>query len=124
MADNYAIVVGLNHYPGITPLFGPENDATWFHKWLLDHSLVQHSELIISSHFERREDPIDAQPDTMAVDRAFERLLRIGIEKGKAGKRLYLFFSGHGFGPTINDSALLMANCNASMGITAITSTR
>lgn len=120
MSDNYAIVVGLNHYPGITTLQGPENDAKWFHAWLLDNSLVkaEHAERILSSDYQTEPETIDAQPDTMAVDRAFERLLRIGIKKEKVGKRLYLFFSGHGFGPTINDAALLMANCDASLGIT------
>src|SRR5687768_1208092 len=98
MADNHAIVVGLNHYPGITPLLGPENDAKWFHGWLITNSLVgeKHAELILSSNFaahqqvEKQPDVIDAQPDTMAVDRAFERLLRKGIDQEKVGKRLYL----------------------------------
>ena len=120
MADNYAIVVGLNRYPGIVPLQGPENDAKWFRTWLLTHSLVkaENATLILSSDFAAESETIDAQPDTAAIDRAFERLLRIGIKKEKVGKRLYLFFSGHGFGPTINDAALLMANCDASLGIT------
>lgn len=120
MAGNYAIVVGLNSYPGITPLLGPENDARWFHKWLLDNSLVEEEDakLIVSSGFKAESETINAQPDTMAVDRAFERLLHIGHKKEKVGKRLYLFFSGHGFGPTINDAALLMANCDSKMGFT------
>ena len=98
MADNYAIVVGLNHYPGIVPLKGPENDAKWFHGWLLSNSLVkdEHAKLILSSDFEANDETSEARPDPAVVDRAFERLLRIGIKKEKVGKRLYLFFSGHG----------------------------
>jgi hypothetical protein len=120
MADNHAIVVGLNHYPGIAPLEGPENDAKWFHGWLLRNALVkpENAALIVSSAFAASASAFDALPDTAAVDRAFERLLRIGVTRDKVGGRLYLFFSGHGFGPTINDAALLMANCDASIGIT------
>jgi hypothetical protein len=121
MADeNYAIVVGLNHYPGITPLLGPENDAKWFHGWLIKNGLVEkkNATLILSSAFTAAPLTIEAKPDTVAIDQAFERLLRIGVANDKVGKRLYLFFSGHGFSPGLNDAALLMANCEASLGIT------
>jgi hypothetical protein len=120
MADeNYAIVVGLNHYPGITPLQGPENDAIWFHGWLTKNGLVdpKNATLILSSAFAAAP-TIEAKPDTVAVDQAFERLLRIGVKKDRVGKTLYLFFSGHGFGPGLDDAALLMANCEATLGIT------
>ncbi len=122
MADeNHAIVVGLNHYPGITPLEGPENDAIWFHDWLLKNGLVDkdRATLILSSAFAPpAAQSLDAMPDTGAIDRAFERLLRIGVQDDRVGKRLYLFFSGHGFGPDLDEAALLMANCEASIGIT------
>ena len=118
--ENHAIVVGLNHYPGIAPLAGPENDARWFHSWLVDNKLVkdENATLILSSAFGAAEKAVQAKPDTVSVDQAFERLLRIGVENDKVGHRLYLFFSGHGFSPTLNDAALLMANCDASVGIT------
>ena len=36
MATNdYAVVVGINHYPGLSDLKGAENDARAFQDWLV-----------------------------------------------------------------------------------------
>lgn len=36
MKEDYAIVVGINHYPGMNPLKGAEQDALNFIEWLKD----------------------------------------------------------------------------------------
>src|SRR4051812_45272787 len=105
MGDNHAVIVGLTRYPGITDLSGAENDARWFQQWLLDHKLVDASNiaLIISSDFAPQPNATsdekatrNARPGTGAVDSAFERIIGLGGDSGVVGDRLYLFFSGHG----------------------------
>src|SRR5438105_3000305 len=95
---NHAIVAGINRYLGISMLEGPENDATWFHGWLVNNGLVeaQHAKLILSSTFDVTDECIDSLPDTAVIDREFERLIRLGMNNsGTVGRRLYLFFAGH-----------------------------
>ncbi|MBW8875025.1 MAG: caspase family protein [Acidobacteria bacterium] len=121
MDENYAITAGINNYPGISSLRGPENDATWFHEWLVSNKLVnpdKNASLILGSQFTGTAESIDSQPDIMVINRAFERLLRIGRSKSRIGKRLYLFFAGHGFGPDLNTSALLASNADLLLGTT------
>src|SRR6185295_15690419 len=121
--DNYAIVAGINHYPGIVDLKGPENDAQWFHDWLIRNKLLDKSraKLILSSDFQQPGGPtecFECLPDIAVIDRAFERLLKAGSGSGKVGGRLYLFFAGHGFGPDLNSSALLSSYADMIVGTT------
>lgn len=118
MKEDWAIVVGVSRYPGISNLDGSENDATDFCKWLVDPSggdvPSDQVRLILSSDFP---DPADASNPTHAeIESAFEWLDDIAEEnrqKGigrKVGRRLYLYFSGHGYAPSREEAALLMAN--------------
>jgi hypothetical protein len=55
------------------------------------------------------------RPTPETVDEAFKRLVRLGRNPdkcGRAGRRLYIFFSGHGSSPDLepDEAALLMAN--------------
>lgn len=121
---DHAIVVGITKYPGINDLEGPENDARWFHDWLIRHELVAKKDatLIVSSDFKPAKATAalarHALPSTAAVDLAFEQLLAVGGEDGVIGNRLYLFFSGHGFAQTLDEAALLMSNCDLQTGAT------
>lgn len=109
-----AIVVGISHYPGLGDLSGPENDAKAFAEWLCSpsggHVPESNIDLIISSHFPWRQDPVDAEPTTQAVQKAIDRLYVIGASSGYVGKRLYLYMAGHGLAPELEKAALLMAN--------------
>ena len=118
--DDYAVVVGINKYPGISDLRGPENDALAFQNWLLKTdggdlpNDPEHLQLILSSHFPETDDVDQAHPTIVEVDRALTRLIRIGMDKGgRVGRRLYFFMAGHGFAPDVDESALKMANADS-----------
>jgi hypothetical protein len=117
--DDYAIAAGITFYPSLGNLNGPENDAVLFHQWLVDRQggclPASNVQLVLSSeHFDPAEnDPYKARPTTEEVDAAFGRLVEEGIESGgHLGRRLYIFLAGHGFGPDVEEAALLMANAS------------
>jgi hypothetical protein len=117
-----AIVVGVNWYPGLTNLDGPLNDARAFRDWLVSGGGLGASQvrLILSP------DPPPAagappQPLVAEVQDTFNELddlAQASAAQGRglrAGRRLYLYFSGHGFAPLLGQTALyqvalLMAN--------------
>jgi hypothetical protein len=113
-ADDYAVVVGISHYPNLDSLNGPENDARAFEAWLRaeDGGQVPAANItrILSS------DPLPApplipEPTVVRLDQAFEQLIdRSTNNGGKGGRRLYVYLAGHGFAPTLEDVVLLMAN--------------
>ena len=127
--DDWAIVVGIRYYPGLSHLGGPENDALAFHSWLVDPNggAVPHSNaaLIQSSQF-HSEPPasvINARPTMREIENAFDFLAEISEHRSESdngpriGRRLYLYFAGHGFSPrqdnaamAATDPALLTAN--------------
>lgn len=118
-SQDHAVIVGINSYPAIGPLKGPENDAQAFRKWLMTPAggsvPAAHIRYIISSDFPEPIRPKDAKPTLDLVDAAFTELA-IQAFDGKVGRRLYIFLAGHGFSPSVghgidqNNSALLMAN--------------
>lgn len=117
---DHAIVVGIKDYPSLGNLAGPENDAKEFERWLVDKNggdvppanIVR----ILSSDFQVTAKALDAEPTTMRLDRAFGDLFELGDSQGgKAGRRLYIYLAGHGFAPSIEDAALLMANAARGM---------
>lgn len=128
MLDDWAIVVGVRRYPGISNLDGSENDARDFAAWLADPNggdvpgpndtrvPESHIKLILSSNFPDPNDAASAEPTHSRVEQAFEWLDDIAEENRKqgngrtVGRRLYLYFSGHGYAPSKDDAALLMAN--------------
>ncbi len=114
-ADDRAIVVGIARYPALTELHGPENDAVAFASWLTDARGGQvpaaRVTQILSSQF-----PAAKDPTTAIIDAAFEQIIDDADQNGgRAGRRLYLFFAGHGIAPSVDESALLMANAARGM---------
>lgn len=113
-ATDRAIVVGVKDYPSLGNLDGPENDARDFETWLLDPAggAVPPANIkrILSSDFAATANPLDAEPTTVRLERAFDELYDLGNANGKAGRRLYVYLAGHGFAPSLEDAALLMAN--------------
>jgi Caspase domain len=112
-ADDHAVVVGITRYPSLESLGGPEYDATEFAAWLEDPGggAVPAAQVkrILSSCFPAAADP--AEPTTAKVEQEFDRLHQLGVDGGgRAGRRLYIYFAGHGFAPSLEDAALLMAN--------------
>jgi Caspase domain len=115
-ADDYAIVVGIRHYPQLTSLRGPVADAEAFCDWVTsaDGGAVptEQAKLIVSPA-EKPPDPITAPPTLMSVMAELDRLQDLGYGRGgRAGRRLWLYLAGHGVAPTAGDAALVMANAN------------
>jgi uncharacterized caspase-like protein len=118
MADwlDFAVVVGIQHYPELDRLSGPENDARAFYEWVKGQPNVVDPKLILSSQYPQSQTATDAEPTTQALRREFDHLADIAkknnaLGKGKkVGRRLYLYLAGHGFGPDLDSACLLMAN--------------
>jgi len=114
-ANDYAIVVGITDYPNLESLKGPERDADAFYEWLLDaHGAdvpMGNATRIVTSLY--GPGPGITKPTADLIEEAFLNLVRLGRRNGgKLGRRLYIFFSGHGISPNLDldDAALLMAN--------------
>jgi hypothetical protein len=129
--DDWAIVIGVKDYPGLTNLQGSEADAKEFFKWVThpDGGNVpfdkgsphdpkkSHAILICSSQFSPvSSDAADGVPHEQHIEIIFDKLKEIAdVRRGKGkglriGRRLYLYFSGHGCCPEENIAALLVAN--------------
>ncbi len=118
--DDWAVVVGVRLYPDLGNLDGPENDARAFHDWLLSPQggavPSEQIALILSSDYDPAPVPSRAEPTTLRVQQAFEDLQDVAEHNAAAGngrrvgRRLYIYLSGHGCAPRLNDSALLTAN--------------
>jgi hypothetical protein len=117
-ADDWAIVVGINAYPELEKLDGPENDARDFADWVTGAGGVPAANVrcILSTGFPPSPTAIEAQPTAQALENEFNRLDDLAAANTAAGKeervgrRLYLFLAGHGFGPDLDGACLLMAN--------------
>jgi hypothetical protein len=117
---DWAIVVGVQTYPGLSSLGGPKNDAENFCEWLLDGNggAVDQAnvQLIVTPPKKHFLSAKDARPTEEKVrlaaeaiqDQANKNLLKTGQKY--VGRRLYLYFAGHGFSPRTDQTALLMAN--------------
>ena len=113
MAQNdYAVLVGISRYPALSDLAGPVNDALSFRDWLLCRGAVppENIELVVTPDNAQAMNRKTARPLRDQVVNALDAVLENENERGKAGRRLYLFLAGHGYAPQVNDAALLMAN--------------
>ena len=118
--QDYAVVVGINYYPGLGSLQGAEYDADQFAAWLVDPAggALRHSNVrrIRSSDFHPPlpASPFDAQPNDVSFETQFFDLVLDPASRAPrqpAGRRLYLYFSGHGFsGTSTSEAALYTAN--------------
>lgn len=117
---DYAIAVGISFYPEEwDPLMAAPIDATRFMDWVLDSEggdvCPENTRLILTTAGRQSNAVLDTKPDQDDIDQA---LIDFGVHpdwdkrwKGKfLGRRLYFYFSGHGFGPESNDVGMLMAD--------------
>ncbi len=119
MAENdHAIVVGIGIYPGLSPLEGPCEDAKDFYDWLIDPDCGDvppaNVEQLLSTDF-HPPDPAgiqDVHPLEEEVSALFRPHVQKGIAKMPAGRRLYIYMAGHGFGDPddMNSVALYAAD--------------
>jgi hypothetical protein len=118
LAD-HALVVGINRYPKIRTLTGAQKDAEDFYNWVIDPvggGVAKEHALLLCSPAAAAADPDDELPDKVLVEKFFTRIdnaANANNQAGeglRAGRRLWLFFSGHGFAPSLDRSGVLMAN--------------
>lgn len=123
--DDFAIVVGVRRYPRIKPpvpgnphdLEGPDQDATDVYNWLTDprKGAVPGNQAlrVRSQDFPNPFLSVDrAQPDERDLEGAFRWLLTKMRPDGRIGRRLYLYFSGHGFGTERNNGGIYTATAD------------
>ncbi len=127
--EDWAIVVGITAYPSLGELKGPERDAQDFYKWVttmegggIDPDSPR-AKLIISSKCAPPPpygSHTEALPQMEAINEALAEMRKVALENlnlghgRQAGRRLYLYFAGHGFSPG-DDVALLTANSAAGV---------
>jgi hypothetical protein len=119
-----ALLVGINYYPGIGNLQGPENDVAALEAWLSSPAgggLNPDTEIrkitsTLSLPNGQPPSPAKARPVMYQIYEWVDEL----VEEGKAaagefplGDRLYMFFAGHGF-HSAGRTALFMANAWAN----------
>jgi Caspase domain len=115
---NRAIIVGIQAYPELPPaLQGPKNDAKKFFEWVTTRGGVA----VTDAHLILDDDPpaataVNAHPTAEVIKYLFDLLEEEATHSpnGRAGNRLYLYLSGHGFGQSLTDASLLMANATKS----------
>lgn len=125
--DDWAVVVGITAYPALSKVEAPETDAEDFYTWVTSKEGggidPARATLIIS----RKCIPPppytsynDAHPQVEAINEALTKMHEIALKNldeghgRQAGRRLYLFFAGHGFNPE-GHVALLTANSPAGV---------
>lgn len=128
---DWAVVVGIDTYfdSHLPALHGPENDAHEFYEWVIapDGGAVPEKQALrlMSSEFPRPfQSLLDAKPTAKEITEAFETLR--AVAEGNAqngdgftiGRRIYLFFAGHGFAPSHrqDQTALIVADAQPGNG--------
>lgn len=107
-ANDYALLIGITHYPDFQNLEGPYDDANALKGWIVDpaggDTPADQIELVDSI-------PKPPTPVQDMIDQAILRLKKmVEAKHNKKGRRLYVYFSGHGFADEDDDNSLCMAN--------------
>jgi hypothetical protein len=118
---DFALVVGVDHYPRFRSLQGAVADAKAFHDWVCDRGggAVEpaRARLIAST-------PEPAMPIQDQIDEQLVQLMTAADEFG-GGRRLYFYFSGHGAtspAESGDDVALLLATWSKNLKRFALSS--
>ncbi|GAA3611665.1 caspase family protein [Flavivirga amylovorans] len=106
--NDYALLIGIWDYPEFRSLKGPKKDIELFSKWLLNTEKgggVSEENINIITSTANPVSPIHSQ-----VDQALTDLYEKVSQADQPGRRLYFYFSGHGFGIEEMSIALALAN--------------
>lgn len=120
-ANDYAIVVGIDSYPGeegipgLPRLEASERDARKFEEWLLDPAGGAVPRPRVKTAMSS--DVTPGEPSWGTVNRPFRELANETLRTGRigpVGRRLYIFLAGHGFSDPqeMNTAALLSAEAS------------
>ncbi|OBG47698.1 hypothetical protein A5669_05115 [Mycolicibacterium fortuitum] len=116
---HYAVVVGINNYPGWGDLDGPVNDANDFQEWLVSDGGLPPNNVVPLTVKKSGQNINEAEPIKHQVDNMLESIHRKMIndtahdpEALWRQSRLYVFLAGHGIMPRAGESALMLANAH------------
>ncbi|MCP4220290.1 MAG: caspase family protein [bacterium] len=100
--NDYALVIGIDDYPEHESLQGAIRDAESMDAWLREAGGLEpaHCRKVLS----QSSPPL---PYQQQVDMEIARIYKESVENG--GRRFYFYFSGHGLGTAIDDTALCLA---------------
>ena len=117
---HFAVVVGIDRYPGISDLRGARADARRFAKWLLAEDggglPKKNVHLLVSPHARAGAAPQPPAPRQDDVDDALQAVVAsvsTELERDREAwnrSRLYLYVAGHGCAPGGSEGAFLLAN--------------
>lgn len=101
--NDYAVIVGVNHYAELATLKGPDKDAERFLDWVTDEKggsvPAANCYLVLS-------EKDSLLPIQHTIDQCFGKI--IAQTNRQKGRRLYFYFSGHGLGLSWDDTALVL----------------
>ncbi|GHA70990.1 caspase family protein [Pontibacter akesuensis] len=109
MAVDFALLIGINHYPEYHPLSGAHPDVEAMFDWLKDPNGggIEDTSRIVTVL--SNDSPVEPLHDE--VDKAFEEVYKKAIINPESCRRFYFYFSGHGIGlQSDDDNGLCMAN--------------
>jgi hypothetical protein len=119
-ATDRAIIVGIQKYPSLGELSGPENDALAFSDWVQSPgggAVPAENVWLLLAKIPNPYYSNPVRPVYWEIEDAFGRLMDLAEASrgqpgwaGKIGRRLYIYLAGHGFDPKPNFTALLGAN--------------
>ena len=109
-SHTFAVVVGIDDYPGFGDLEGACNDAKAFRRWLVDAAGGDVPTGNVRVHLSGKARSLrGARPLKQQIDRDLEELVAVA-ESATAPSRLYLYFAGHGIVPSQSTGAGVLAN--------------
>lgn len=119
---HYAVIIGINRYPGISDLQFARGDAEVFYEWLKDPDLggVPEDNIALITVEDAAVPPGTAPENAIPVRKQvidalskFRKRVATHIEdtpEDWRNTRLYVFGSGHGIAPEPQEAAILMAD--------------
>lgn len=117
--EDYAVLIGVSRYPLMGDLDGPANDVKEMVNWLTDPSggglLKDNVSVLVSDEPDEPTgpNPDNARPNLEDVQNVFYPLVKRVLERrGRIGRRLYLYMSGHGYLALGNVVAFLLADAS------------
>jgi hypothetical protein len=114
--QHFAVVVGINRYPGMSDLRAAHADADDFYRWVTDPNgggVPPENASLVLAEFPEGATPEQVRPTREAIHAALEAFIPLGraIPPSDWDKtRLYFYGAGHGIAPEARDAALLAAN--------------
>jgi hypothetical protein len=109
--NDYALVIGVDEYPNYKPLKGPVRDATEFSNWLLD---TVHGGGVPAANVHLLTNPDYPVGEITVRLSLIINQIDVARAKGQLPRRFYLYFSGHGQSPKIDEINLCLKMWSAT----------